>query len=620
MIDYAQVQPKQDRLNLLSRGTLELGSGMQAYAEFGYFYSKVEAIGTPGGVNDNGVYNAADPANPIRHTTILPAGHPDNHAGVASTLSLLMTDLGGRNGTQESNVFRLITGLKGNLASWDWDVGAGYIRSELDDSNTGFVRHSVLQRALNEGTYRINNPGAVPQSLRDEISPDLKRTATSSITLVDAKLSGSLFDLPGGPFGIAFGTEFRNEKTDTPPVPYTDTGEIVGLGYSAFEADRDVYAGYVEISAPVLSFLELNGALRYDHYSDYGHSTTPKIGFKLKPIEQVAFRATYAEAFRAPGPAESGNSSTFGFTNIGLLTIGNPDIKPEEAKSYTAGIVAEPVRGTSIAVDYYRIERDNEIIGADQASVIGDNPVSGEDPFAVRPGALPNSFLYYDEEGDLGTISAPYINANKTTTSGFDIDLRQKLSLHEFGTVTAALVFTHVISFERELADGSTFEYAGTHGPYALSSAGGTPQDRARLDLTWEKGPVTISGAVNYVSGMDLIDHEGEELFDLEDGTHATTTFEGAYYVLNPNGQVCGVYNPDGTVFNDCHLASFTTFDLFGKWEAEKNWEVTGSVQNLFNRMAPFDPYTYGGVNYNPAFHQSGAVGRFMTIGVKYTF
>ena len=41
---------------------------------------------------------------------------------------------------------------------------------------------------------------------------------------------------------------------------------------------------------------------------------------------------------------------------------------------------------------------------------------------------------------------------------------------------------------------------------------------------------------------------------------------------------------------------------------------------NVFNKMTPFDPYTYGGLNYNPTFYQSGAVGRFMTVGANYRF
>ena len=46
------------------------------------------------------------------------------------------------------------------------------------------------------------------------------------------------------------------------------------------------------------------------------------------------------------------------------------------------------------------------------------------------------------------------------------------------------------------------------------------------------------------------------------------------------------------------------------------------SIQNLFDKKAPFDPYLafpYA-INYNQAYHQAGAVGRFFTLGARYTF
>ena len=79
------------------------------------------------------------------------------------------------------------------------------------------------------------------------ISPALKRTPVSSVALVDGSIAGSLWDLPGGPLGIAFGAEYRTEKTDTPPVPFTDVAEIVGLGFGSLNAYRDVYAAYTEV-------------------------------------------------------------------------------------------------------------------------------------------------------------------------------------------------------------------------------------------------------------------------------------------------------------------------------------------------------------------------------------
>jgi iron complex outermembrane receptor protein len=439
---------------------------------------------------------------------------------------------------------------------------------------------------------------------------------------VDGNITGEIFDLPGGPLGVAVGAEYRNEKTDSPPTPFTDVAEIVGLGYSAFASDRDIYAGYVEAIAPILPILELNAAFRYDDYSDYGNSSTPKFGFKLTPIPQLAFRGTYAEGFRAPGPTENGNSSSLGFTTqLAVITTGNPEIKPETSKSYTFGIVAEPFPGSSASIDYYKIDRKNEITGADPASITAGLPLVG-DPLTRVPGAIANSFLYYNEDGDLATISGAYTNANKTRTDGIDFDLRQTFSFESIGKFDANLVWTYVLGFERELSTGESFEYVGTHGPFSLSSAGGTPRNRGVLQLTWSRTDTwSLTGRANYVSAMTMIDHLGESLIDAGGGAVATTTFEGAYLNVDPNGPVCGVYNPDGTPGNgDCRVASFITFDLSGRLDIGEHMRLSGSVLNLLNKEAPFDPYTYGGTNYNPAFNQQGAVGRFLTVGLKYTF
>lgn len=617
-LGYDQITPKQSRVDLFSRGTFRLNDSAQAYLEAGYFFSGTDSTGTPSGVNDSGVFNPNDPGNPVVHTTTLPAGHPDNPTGVNRTLSLLTTSLGGRNGTQKNEVLRFVSGVKGDFLGFNYDVGAEYAQTKLDQKRTGYILYPELQSALNAGTFRID-PRLTPKSVLDTISPELKNVARTSLTSVDATASRELFSYGQSSVSLAFGAEYRNEKTNSPPVPNTDTADVVGLGYASAVANRDVTSVHAELDGLLSKYVELDAAARYDHYSDAGDSTTPKVGIKITPIEQVSLRGSYSEAFRAPGPSENGNSSTFGFTNIGILTIGNPDLKPETAKIYQFGLVLEPVRAASLSVDYYRVVRKDEIAGGDQGSILAGIPITGE-PNSSIPGAIPNSQVFYDVDGNIGTISSPYQNLNETSTSGLDWDARYKLNLHRFGALTAQLNWTHLLKFRRTLPDGTTYEYVGTHGPYALSSAGGTPRDRGNFSLTWERKAWLASTTVNYISGFELIDHQGESLVDNGDGTYSTTTFEGAYFNVDPKGKVCGVYNPDGSPTSDCRVQPFTTVDIFGKYSGIKHWEFSASIANLLDRRAPFDPYTYGGVNYDPAFHQAGAIGRYITLGARYTF
>ena len=624
-----EVQPELSRLNIFGRGTLQIFPSLQGYMELGYFQTKTKANGTLGGNNDAGVFNPADPANPIVHGLMtLPAGHPDNPSGTDRTLAYLPQELGGRDQVTKNEVFRIVQGLQGTAWGWDFDVGAAYIKARLENTNTGFIRYGVMQDALNAGTYRINDPNTTSPAVLAAVSPALRTTPTSSVKLIDAKISRELMALPGGPLGVAIGAETRWEAANNPAVPFTDTGEIVGLGFSEFSAKRRVLAMFGEVTAPVTKWLELSAALRYDHYSDFGDSTTPKFGFKVKPISQLAIRGTYAEAFRAPGPAETGGTS-FGFTSFNVLSIGNSNIQPETAKSYTLGLIYEPIAGTSATVDFWRIKRRNEIVQADPAVVIPatqcittcDGTAGTPDlRNTVAPGAQANTFLYYDANGDLQTVAAPYANANRTTTEGVDIELRHKMRLGEAGNLSGVLTWTHTKKFKRTLAGGETFEYAGTHGPIVLSSGAGTPKDRATLSLTWDRGPFSVSGAVNYIGPIKFIDHKGELAQDNGDGT-VTELSDGLTY--NSNGRLdCGVFTLSGEPYGGCKLPSFTTFDLFGRWNPSKNWEINLSIQNVFDKKAPFDPYlSIGyGINYNQAWHQSGAVGRFFTVGAKYTF
>jgi iron complex outermembrane receptor protein len=435
--------------------------------------------------------------------------------------------------------------------------------------------------------------------------------------------------LEGGPLGLALGAEARWEEANTPAVPGTDTGAIVGLGYSAFNMKRNVQAVYGELNAPVTKWLELSGALRYDHYSDFGNSTTPKIGFKLKPFDTFAIRGTYAEAFRAPGPAEVGGSS-FGFTTFGILSQGNPNIQPEEAKSYTLGLIFEPMQDFSATVDYWRVDRKKEIVQADPAAIIPAGQCvnacdgTGGTPNLINAqvaGAQPNTFIYYDIDGTISTVTGFYRNAAQTKTDGVDLEMRYRANLGDAGRMFGQLNWTHVNKFERTDPDGNTFRYEGTHGPLVQSAGGGAPKDRATFSLTWDRGPWAVTGAVNYIGPIKMVDHKGE--VSETDGTTVHNGNTGVDYPDNGSGQYnCGVFTTSGAVYNGCKLPSFTTFDLFARWAMNKNMEFNFSIQNLFDKKAPFDPYLaipYG-INYNQTWHQQGAVGRFFTVAAKYSF
>ncbi|HED4874792.1 TPA: TonB-dependent receptor [Stenotrophomonas maltophilia] len=600
---YRDLTPEEKYVNVFGRASFAFGEGGEVYTEIGY--SKKETIfsNTPSGVSGGWGY----PRGPVNASsgpgaTMLYAGHPDNPLPYAARLRYSAWDVGPRvtNNTNEFN--RFLVGVKGNWGDWSYDTAYLHSGTDLTNKRTGFLRYSSVLCALGNpncagGTWRIgDNASQNSQALYDYISPTISARAKSSLDMFDFTISRSLMDLKGGPLGLAFGTEWRKTSNSLTPQTYTDQGDIIGLGYSAYDGTQNVYAGYVELSAPVLEQLELSAALRYDKYESGEGKATPKLGVKWTPADWIALRASYAEGFRAPNPAENGDGGLAAFSNardpvrcaidpaectarsVAIITRPNKDLKPEESKSYSVGLVLQPTSSTSLTVDAWQIKRTNEIVQGSTAAAILAGSVLRD---SNNIGGVANS-------GSILAVNTGYVNASSSRVRGIDTDIRQTFDIGP-GQLEMDLQWSHILKFERT-EGGETVDYAGTHGNCDVTNCIGTPKDKINFGTTWRQGVWSVSGVANYIAKMDNTDKRGGDYQAFyEDGTPVTK------------------------------ISSFTTFDLSGRWNITEAFELNASVANVFDRIAPLDPTTYGGVNYNPM-HFSGALGRYFTVGAKYTF
>jgi len=602
---YRDLTPEEKYVNVFGRASFAFGEGGEIYTEIGY--SKKETIfsNTPSGAAGTwGFPGGVVTANSGSKATVLGPDHPDNPIpGQASRLRYSAWDVGPRvtNNTNEFN--RFLVGVKGNWGEWSYDTAYLHSATDLVNKRTGFLRYSAVQCALADpncagGVWRIgDNANLNSQALYDYISPTISARAKSGLDMFDFTVSRSLMDLKGGPLGLAVGTEWRKTSNSLTPQTYTDEGDIIGLGYSAYDGTQNVYAGYVELSAPVLEQLELSAAMRYDKYESGEGKATPKLGVKWTPADWIALRASYAEGFRAPNPAENGDGGLAGFANasdpvrclidpanectartVAIITRPNKDLKPEESKSYSLGVVLQPTSSTSLTVDAWQIKRTNEIAQSSTNAAIRAGNVLRD---INNIGGVANS-------GSILAVDTAYVNANSSRVRGIDTDVRQTFDIGP-GQLEMDLQWSHVLKFERT-EGGETVDYAGTHGNCDVTNCIGTPKDKVNFGTTWRQGAWSVSGIANYIGKMDNIDKRGGDY--------------QAFY-------------EDGTPVEK--ISSFTTVDLSGRWNVTDAFELNASVANVFDRIAPLDPTTYGAVNYNPM-HFSGALGRYFTVGVKYTF
>lgn len=621
---YGQIQPPQDTVNLFTRATLAFGPATQLYGELNAYHGKSKAETTPSTVSGSVGY----PGGPVSNAGVsLGAAHPDNpYFGSAARLRYLAADVGPRINNVTSDFTRFLVGVKSSVADWDLDSGLLVSQTKNDSRRTGFLQRDVAFALLNPtpanvaaatagsaayaalpagSFWRIaENANLNSAALYAALSPEIGSKADSKTTQLDIRASRDLVQLEAGAVGLALGAEIRRESIRLDPVTGTERGNIIGLGYSAYDGSRTLSAAYAELLVPITKTFEANVAARVDHYSDVGNSSTPKLGLKWTPVKELALRGTFAKGFRAPSPAENGRGGLAAFTtaadpvrcalgvaaacnpaNVAVITSPNPGLTPEKSTTITAGLVFDPGANTSVAFDLWKVKRKDEINQTTTAEAIAAGRVV-RDPGSAT--TIPG------DPGAIVAVLANYVNSAQSEVKGFDVDARQSFPLGSAGKLGLDVKWTHMSSFKRTERDGTTLDFAGTHGNCDVTNCIGTPADRVNLGVNWETGGLRVAALANYRAAI-------KNRLSKDD----------------PN---CASHFADGSdAPNGCKIKSFTSVDLTARWKLNGNLEVFGSVQNLFDAKAPLDPLTYGAISYNPL-DFAGAIGRFFNVGVRYRF
>jgi iron complex outermembrane receptor protein len=574
----------------------------------------------------------------------VPATYPGNNTGGPAYMNVQFPVVA--NSSEDSQNYRFAVDLTGSLFGWDLTFSGGYGENLIYTTERG-IDYAAMNAAFNNPTtpflvgtnFYKNSTASV-----NAVFPTIQGKADNQLSYITAEASRDVYQLPGGPLSVGVGFDYRHQDLDAEAPPAVANGFIPGNNAYAV-GTQNVAAVYGELAAPIFKWLEVDASIRHDSYAGSFSSTDPKFGFKITPIEQIAFRGTYAEGFRAPNPAENGNAgesfligsfpdpilcpNPAGVVAPGnyvnectkepiFLQASNPNLKPEKSHSYTAGLIIEPIKGYSVSLDYYNITINNQIVGASaDPNFFGEVVTYGTG--AVRSAPVPEP--YVNAAGVLTTATPPvgaiayfpveYINASKTQTSGVDLDARAKLDLwNNWGKLTFDLTETHVFHYVQGFNDTGNFELAGTHGPSEVSGDTGNPRDRAQLSVTYDRGPLTVTGTTNWTSGYSANDPSQGQL-------SCADALDGGYEPYFRGGNAPSKY---------CRIQAYTEFDLYANYKVTKMLSVHASILNLFNQNAPLDYATYGGgtnssaIPYQPSFAQYGAIGRYFTIGAQYRF
>lgn len=561
------VIPEQERYSITGAASQEITDNIRLFVD-GFWSRREGTIPT--------ILNATATVRPINPFFVTPVpGAASVQVGYS-----FFPEIGTVSNPYNADTWNLVGGVEVDLFG-DFQGNIYYQHgeaSEVADRRLG-VNTAALNAALADPNPATalnvfggpNNPATLA-NITDNLFIITGRTR---LDVFNAQVDGSLFTMPGGNARIAVGYEHRKEYTFTDLV----TGQAARPSSVADSGTRTVNALFGELFVPFvgddnarpgIERLSLSVALRYEKYSDFGSTTNPKIGLTYEPWPGLKLSGTYGTSFRAPTftevstiaggaglyfdtlPDFNGNS-----TGIGIAG-GNPDLRPETAKTWSFGaeVVPPDIPGIIATINYFRIDYSNQI----QA-------------LRGTPGILTNP-LY-----------APFVKRNPTQaeiaallTSGLPIN-----------QVINPLAVTFIVDGRRQnlgtsLLRGLDFSlgYNWTMGNADLDVG---VQGTYFLDYLFEPVPgAGLSNVLNTFGFTQSFRSQADAGISIG-GFRGRATFN----------YLTGYFN--NTVTPRQPVDSYLTVDLFAGYDITKNITVSADVRNLFNKEPPFVDTTRG---YDP--------------------
>jgi len=471
--------------------------------------------------------------------------------------------------------------------------------------------------------------------------------------------------------GVAFGTEYRREALKLSVDDEFASGDLSGQGGATLpdQGSFDVYEFFGEARVPLIQdkpffkALNLDMGYRWSDYSLSGTTNTYKIEGDWAINSDIRLRAGYNRAVRAPNVVElfsgtavanvgatdpcagqtvytagciasfSQTAATLGISAAAMAAMypavgqcpaaqcsgqfaGNQNLQPEQADTYTAGIVWTPtqswLRGLSVTLDYYNIEVDN-VISAPSAQIVMNECVNGVTTACQFVHRDPTSGILY---GNQGYVIDHNINGGYNKTQGVDVTANYRFrptnwGLPNFGTITIGMVGTYVTKFETQpIQGGPSYDCAGLYGAIC-----GTPlphwKSRVRFTYDHPTWPVSLSMDWRYVGAVK---------FDANQGTQGAVGYA-------PTGNYLLAVHPSGlTDTADETIKAYSYFDISATWKVRPNLAFRAGVTNIFDKDPPVldsgdipasGPPTGNGNTY-PGIYDS--LGRTIFVGLTLDF
>lgn len=435
---------------------------------------------------------------------------------------------------------------------------------------------------------------------------------------------------------VVIGFEYRDETLDYDASDNAKRGTVGGLGAAVnpVSGAYDVNELYIEANVPVIEnaafakSVVLDLGYRYSDYSTGAETDTYRIAGNWAINDTVRLRGGFNRAVRAANivdlfqpvsgglfamdtdpcnKAAAGDTlSVSGYTfeqcartgvsqaiwdqggpannpasQYNQIGGGSTELDPEEADTYTAGVILTPsfLDGLTVAVDWYDIEVESAITGIAAETTLLQCLETGSDQFCNAVGRGQNDTLWLGLAAPGNGIDARSTNIGFFAIEGVDVEVNYNFDIGDLGSVNLSNVAGFVRSYEQE-------EYPGAgvvdcDGIYGGACGLPIPDLKNRFQATWATPwNVVASLTWRHVAGVDQ------------------------EFTASPND-----------------IDAYNYVDISGTWDVTEWASVRLGVNNLFDEAPPFvyqgvtareNGNTYPGI-YDP-------LGQYLFAGVTVQF
>ena len=525
------------------------------------------------------------------------------------TFNKRFSSVGGRTAYNTHDVWQLVAGTTGTITdNWSYDFSASWGRSVWNEVQGGNIRLDRTQELLDApdggasvcaGGLNLFGGAEISQACQDYVTLQAKNLTVVEQGVIEAVVTGDLFDLPAGTVQSAFGASFRETSFDFLPDSGLQPGLVAGFNEQLPVDGRLNYTDlFAEVSVPLLNDLPAMQSLsttlgfRTTDNNAFGRDESWKVTFDWTVNDSLRARGGFQHAIRSPNINELYAPQLNNFPNItdqdpcnfnsdqrtgddaaqvqalcaaqaavaGAASFsqpfgqavgivgGNPDLEPEQADSWSVGLVWQPESGNALlqrmgfTVDYFSIELDDVVANVPAVTIItrcfnaeGANPTFSADNEWCQ------MFDRDQSNGRITNLQQFQRNQSVWELSGIDATVNWGMDVGP-GELDFMMLASWLEKFDQQTTSVDPFnDFAGTIGNTTGSAA---PEFRGTLLTTYNMDSFQVQATTRYISSMShsaLVTNPGATAT----GTDATWYLDlaGRYYLTDNITLRAGINN-----------------------------------------------------------------------------